>query len=180
MSSDLAHGIELRSISKRFSAGAASCSVEVTALRNASAEIRAGEVLIVAGPVGSGKTTLLLCAAGLLRCDAGGIYGAARVVAYRDLRLPARPVDPPVRGSVLLLDSCDDLSELTRARVSRVVTHALAAGGSVVLAARDSSACLELVPSTATISIVHLRLGRSSEPQRLVPATRVAEPGRGY
>jgi hypothetical protein len=49
MSSDLAlhGGIELRAVTKRFVAGAESCSVEVTALRNASVEIRAGEVLIV-------------------------------------------------------------------------------------------------------------------------------------
>src|SRR4051794_33932430 len=87
MSSDLAlrGGIEVRSVSKRFVAGAESCSVEVTALRDASVQIRPGEVLIVAGPIGSGKTTLLLCAAGLLRCDAGGVFGRSRRVTYRDL-----------------------------------------------------------------------------------------------
>src|ERR1041385_8550616 len=100
--SDLA----LRSVSKRFVAGTESCSVEVTALRDASIEVRAGEVLVVAGPIGSGKTTLLLCAAGLLRCDSGGVFGSARQVIYRDLNLPAVPIDSPVRGGVLLLDSC--------------------------------------------------------------------------
>src|SRR4051812_15208594 len=117
MTADLGAGaIELRAVSKRFIAGAGSCSVEVTALRDATVEIRPGEVLIVAGPIGSGKTTLLLCAAGLLRCDVGGVFGSARQVAYRDLRLPARPVTPPGRGSVLLLDSCDYLPELARLR----------------------------------------------------------------
>lgn len=176
MSSDLA----LRSVSKRFIAGTGSCSVEVTALRDASVEIRAGEVLIVAGPIGSGKTTLLLCAAGLLRCDAGSIYGGARPVTYRDLALPARPIDSPRRGGVLLLDSCDNLPELARARACRVIAQAIGAGASVVLAGREASACLELVPPAASISVVHLRLGCSSMPQRLAPTTRVAEGGGGY
>ena len=176
MSSDLA----LRSVSKRFVAGAGACSIEVTALRNASIEIRPGEVLIVAGPIGAGKTTLLLCAAGVLSCDAGGVFGAARRVTYRDLQQPARPIDPPSRGSVLLLDSCDDLTELAQARASRVTAQAIAGGAAVVLAARDASACLGLVPPTATVSVVHLRLGQSSPPRRFLPSTRVAEAEMGY
>jgi energy-coupling factor transporter ATP-binding protein EcfA2 len=182
MSSDLALPgyLELRAISKRFVAGAGSCAVQVNALRDASVEIRAGEVLIVAGPVGAGKTTLLLCAAGVLSCDAGGVYGAARRVTYRDLAQPARPIDPPSRGSVILLDSCDHLPELARARAGRAIAQAIAVGASVVLAGRDASACLELIPPSATISVVHLRLGQSSAPQRLASSTRVAEGGGGY
>ena len=176
MSTDLA----LRSVSKRFVAGTGSCTVEVTALRDASVQVRAGEVLVVAGPIGSGKTTLLLCAAGLLRCDAGDVFGSARRVTYRDLTLPARPIDPPMRGSVLLLDSCDHLPELAKARAGRVIAQAVAVGASVVLAARDASACLELVPPTATISVVHLRLGQSSPAQRYLPTPRVAEGGGSY
>ena len=177
MASDLARasGIQLHSVSKRFVVGAGACTLEVTALREASVEIRPGEVLVVAGPIGSGKTTLLLCAAGLLSCDAGGVFGGPRRVSYRDLALPARPIEPPVRGSVLLLDSCDHLPELARVRATRVTAAAVSAGASVVLAARDAAACLELVPPTATVSIVHLRLGTASEQCRLQPATRVAE-----
>jgi ABC-type cobalamin/Fe3+-siderophores transport system ATPase subunit len=182
MSADLGAtgGIELRSVSKRFVAGAGSCSVEVTALRDATVEIRPGEVLIVAGPIGSGKTTLLLCAAGLLRCDVGGVHGSARQVTYRDLNLPARPITPPCRGSVLLLDSCDHLPALARVRAARIVSQAVSVGASVVLAGREASACLELTPPVATISVVHLRLGRPSPAQRLLPI-RVAEAaGRSY
>jgi ABC-type cobalamin/Fe3+-siderophores transport system ATPase subunit len=170
--------IELREVSKRFVAGAGSCSVEVTALRAATVEIRTGEVLIVAGPIGSGKTTLLLCAAGLLRCDVGGVFGNARPVTYRDLTLPARPITPPSRGSLLLLDSCDHLPPLARLRATRIVAEAVAAGAGVVLAAREASECLELVPPAATISVVHLRLGRASPGRRLLPS-RVAEGGSG-
>jgi energy-coupling factor transporter ATP-binding protein EcfA2 len=172
-------GIELRAVSKRFVAGAGSCSVEVTALRDATVEIRPGEVLIVAGPIGSGKTTLLLCAAGLLRCDVGGVFGSARQVTYRDMSLPARPIPAPCRGSVLLLDSCDHLPDLARRRAARTVGQAVAVGAAVVLAARDASDCLELAPPTATISVVHLRLGRPSTGPRLLP-TRVAEGVGGY
>lgn len=172
-------GIELRDVSKRFVAGVGSCSVEVTALRDATVEIRPGEVLIVAGPIGSGKTTLLLCAAGLLRCDVGAVFGSARQVTYRDMTLPARPITTPCRGSVLLLDSCDHLPELARLRAARIVSHAVAVGAAVVLAARDASDCLELAPLAATISVVHLRLGRPSAGPRLLP-TRVAEGAGGY
>src|SRR4051812_46880276 len=172
--------LELRSVSKRYVAGAGSCTASVIALENASLEIRSGEVSIVSGPLGSGKTTLLLCAAGLLRCDSGGIYGSARRVTYRDLCLPARPIAPPDRGSILLLDSCDDLPDLARFRATRIVAQALAAGAAVVLAARDAAACLELTPAAATISIVHLRLGRSSAARRMLPTPRVAEGSMGY
>ena len=172
--------LELRSVSKRYVAGAGACSASVVALENASLEIRCGEALIVAGPLGAGKTTLLLCAAGLLSCDSGGIYGSARRVTYRDLSLPARPIDTPERGAILLLDSCDALPDLARFRATRIVAHALSVGAAVVLAARDASACLELTPATATISVVHLRLGRSSAARRLLPTPRVAEGSMGY
>lgn len=182
MSADVAlpGAIELRAVAKRFAAGIDGCSVEVTALRDASVEIRPGEVLVVAGPPGSGKTTLLLCAAGLIRCDAGGVFGQSRPVVYRDLRLPARPIDPPARGSVLFLDSCDDLPELARARATRVAAQAIGAGAAVVIAARDAGSALALVPPAATIAVVHLRLGEASAPQRLLPSTRVAEGSRRY
>ena len=182
MSSDLAPpgGIELRSVGKRFVAGVAECSASVTALRRASVEIRPGEVLIVAGPLGAGKTTLLLCAAGLLQSDSGEIFGVARRVVYRDLSLPARPIESPTRGSVLLLDSCDDLPDLARARATRVVSEAIAAGAAVVLAGRDAAACLELTPSAVTVSVVHLRLGESSRAERFTHVTRVAEGSGRY
>jgi energy-coupling factor transporter ATP-binding protein EcfA2 len=182
MSSDFAPagGLELRAIGKRFVAGAGSCSAIVTALRKASLEIRPGEVVIVAGPIGAGKTTLLLCAAGLLRCDTGKIFGGARRVTYRDLALPARPVEPPARGSVLLLDSCDHLPDLARARAMGIVSKALVAGAAVVLAARDAAACIELTPTAATISVVHLRLGETDAARRLPHATRVAEGSGAY
>jgi ABC-type branched-subunit amino acid transport system ATPase component len=171
--------LELHSVSKRFVAGAGSCSIGVMALRRASVEVRAGEVLIVAGPMGSGKTTLLLCAAGLLRCDSGSVMGSTTCVVYRDLLQPARPIARLTRDAVLMLDSCDSLADLTRARAIRVIDEAVGAGAAVMLAAREASACLDIVPAGASISIVHLRLGETSRTDRLSGATRVAETSAG-
>jgi energy-coupling factor transporter ATP-binding protein EcfA2 len=176
MSSDMIHqGIALESVSKRFVAGAGSCKAQVAALRNASIEIRPGEVLIVAGPIGSGKTTLLLCAAGLLSCDSGAVMGLARRVIYRDLMQPARPIEPITRGTVLFLDSCDHLPDLARARAARVIGLALSTGAAVVLAARNAEECIALTPPSATLAVIHLRLGETTAMANAPTASRVAE-----
>jgi ABC-type multidrug transport system ATPase subunit len=65
--------ISARSLTKTFRAGVSGCSARVDALRGATVDVMAGEVLGVVGPVGAGKSTLLLCLAGLLRPDAGDI-----------------------------------------------------------------------------------------------------------
>ncbi|XKK59259.1 ATP-binding cassette domain-containing protein [Streptomyces sp. ARC32] len=54
------------------------------ALRGASLELRAGEILAVTGASGSGKSTLLHCLAGIVRPDAGS-------VTYAGLRLEELP-----------------------------------------------------------------------------------------
>jgi putative ABC transport system ATP-binding protein len=59
----LLSGLELR---KRFG--------KTEALRGASIEVRAGEVVAVMGPSGSGKSTLLHCLAGILRPDEGEVW----------------------------------------------------------------------------------------------------------
>jgi putative spermidine/putrescine transport system ATP-binding protein len=46
----------------------------VTALKDASLELREGEFLTLLGPSGSGKTTLLMSVAGLIEPDAGEIW----------------------------------------------------------------------------------------------------------
>ncbi|MFF9178674.1 ABC transporter ATP-binding protein [Streptomyces sp. NPDC014793] len=51
-----------------------------TALRGASVELHAGEIVAVTGPSGSGKSTLLHCTAGIVRPDQGSVL-------YRDERL---------------------------------------------------------------------------------------------
>ncbi|MGY3201718.1 ABC transporter ATP-binding protein [Streptomyces sp. TE5632] len=54
------------------------------ALRGASVELHAGEILAVTGASGSGKSTLLHCLAGIVRPDAGS-------VTYAGLRLEELP-----------------------------------------------------------------------------------------
>jgi putative ABC transport system ATP-binding protein len=58
------------------------------ALRGASIELRAGEIVAVTGPSGSGKSTLLHCLTGITRPDSGTVrYGAERVDRLPEHRL---------------------------------------------------------------------------------------------
>jgi len=58
------------------------------ALRGASIELRAGEILAVTGASGSGKSTLLHCLAGIVRPDAGSVtYDGQRLDQLPDKRL---------------------------------------------------------------------------------------------
>ncbi|MFI6860793.1 ABC transporter ATP-binding protein [Streptomyces sp. NPDC050421] len=58
------------------------------ALRGASVELRAGEILAVTGTSGSGKSTLLHCLAGIVRPDEGEVsYGRERLDQSSENRL---------------------------------------------------------------------------------------------
>ncbi|MFJ9584853.1 ABC transporter ATP-binding protein [Streptomyces acidicola] len=58
------------------------------ALRGASVELRAGEILAVTGASGSGKSTLLHCLAGIVRPDEGSVvYGGTRLDDLPEKRL---------------------------------------------------------------------------------------------
>lgn len=58
------------------------------ALRGASVELHAGEILAVTGASGSGKSTLLHCLAGIVRPDAGSVtYGGERLDTLPEKRL---------------------------------------------------------------------------------------------
>jgi energy-coupling factor transporter ATP-binding protein EcfA2 len=58
------------------------------ALRGASVELRAGEILAVTGASGSGKSTLLHCLAGIVRPDAGSVtYAGERLDQLPQKRL---------------------------------------------------------------------------------------------
>ncbi len=60
------------------------------ALRGASAEIGAGEVVAVMGPSGSGKSTLLHCIAGILKPDSGRAMFAGQDLATMSERERSR------------------------------------------------------------------------------------------
>jgi energy-coupling factor transporter ATP-binding protein EcfA2 len=137
-------------------------------------------VLLVCGPRGAGKTTLLLCAAGLLHCDAGGVFSRGRRVIYRDLAHPSPILEGWPPGGAILLDTCDGLGELRRGRVASAIAAALATGSALVLAAADPGQCFELIPAAATVSILHLRLGRVTDSRSETGVVhRVAEAGGG-
>ncbi|MFE0805353.1 ABC transporter ATP-binding protein [Streptomyces sp. NPDC058812] len=58
------------------------------ALRGASVDLRAGEILAVTGASGSGKSTLLHCLAGIVRPDAGSVtYAGQRLEELPEKRL---------------------------------------------------------------------------------------------
>ncbi|MFF8590573.1 ABC transporter ATP-binding protein [Streptomyces sp. NPDC015220] len=58
------------------------------ALRGASLELGAGEIVAVTGPSGSGKSTLLHCLAGIVRPDGGSVtYGGERLDTLPEHRL---------------------------------------------------------------------------------------------
>jgi putative ABC transport system ATP-binding protein len=58
------------------------------ALRGASVELRAGEILAVTGASGSGKSTLLHCLAGIVRPDGGSVtYAGERLDQLPEKRL---------------------------------------------------------------------------------------------
>ncbi|MFC9845203.1 ABC transporter ATP-binding protein [Streptomyces sp. NPDC060223] len=58
------------------------------ALRGASVDLRAGEILAVTGASGSGKSTLLHCLAGIVRPDMGTVeYGGERLDLFPEKRL---------------------------------------------------------------------------------------------
>jgi putative ABC transport system ATP-binding protein len=58
------------------------------ALRGASVELRAGEILAVTGASGSGKSTLLHCLAGIVRPDSGTVeYAGERLDTLPEARL---------------------------------------------------------------------------------------------
>jgi ABC-type multidrug transport system ATPase subunit len=86
----MARVLSLRSLQKSYRSGVSGCSAVVRVLRHVNLDVTQGEIVGVAGAPGAGKSTLLLCAAGLLRPDAGtverprsGTYVAVFPPAYR-------------------------------------------------------------------------------------------------
>jgi ABC-type multidrug transport system ATPase subunit len=65
--------LAIRSLRKSFLFGSAQSARRTEALAGVDLDVDEGEILGIVGGKGAGKSTLLLCAAGLLRRDAGSI-----------------------------------------------------------------------------------------------------------
>ncbi|MCQ3977460.1 MAG: ABC transporter ATP-binding protein [Anaerolineae bacterium] len=77
--------MHVQNVTRRFGSG----STEVTAVRDLSLSIAAGEVVLIMGPSGSGKTTLLSMLGGLLKPSSGRIQiGPDEISAMDERRLP--------------------------------------------------------------------------------------------
>jgi ABC-type polar amino acid transport system ATPase subunit len=79
----MARALQLHGVRKRFVAGAGGCLASADVLRGIDLHIDSCESVAVVGGPASGKSTLLLCAAGLVRPDAGTAlwYGDADAVS---------------------------------------------------------------------------------------------------
>ena len=80
--------LSLRALRKSYRSGVPGCSATVRVLRRVDLDVAPGEVVGIVGAPGSGKSTLLLCAAGLLRPDAGAVE-RPRPGAYISVLPPA-------------------------------------------------------------------------------------------
>ena len=108
----MARALQLRGVRKRFLAGVSGCLASADVLRGIDLDLDTGESVAVVGAPGSGKSTLLLCAAGLLRSDAGTIawfddsapFSAATRTHYAFSISELTPSAPGPEGRVYLLD----------------------------------------------------------------------------
>jgi predicted ABC-type transport system involved in lysophospholipase L1 biosynthesis ATPase subunit len=163
--------LEIRGLRKRFTVGYGACLAFAEVLRGIDLRVGMGEVLSVVGGEASGKATLLLCAAGLLRADAGDVrwFGAASpVLAARRVIYHLTRTDL-MRGGALgepnlhLVDLADD-------SVREWVSARQEAGDAVILATRDQS-----LAESCSSRVMLLKRGVLEQSARSWP--RVAEAG---
>jgi energy-coupling factor transporter ATP-binding protein EcfA2 len=157
----LAPALELIAVSRRYRAGLAGCSGEVAALDRVSLRVERGEIVGLVGGPGAGKTTLLLCAAGLLRPDAGIVRGHGVTYAASIERFEEIGDD---RGAALLDLPSTPRDGAERARIARRAHALQAAGAAVVLAAR---AAVDLRANVSRIvTLAGGRVGAAAERAR--------------
>ena len=78
--------LQITHVSKRYGAG----TTEVTAVRDVSLTVNAGEIVLIMGPSGSGKTTLLSMPGALLKPTDGTIQlNETTISDLTENRLPA-------------------------------------------------------------------------------------------
>jgi ABC-type multidrug transport system ATPase subunit len=166
--------LELRGVTKRFSAGSGGCLATADVLRGISLTVAVGESVAVVGSSGAGKSTLMLCAAGLLSHEGGEVrwFGelgravAARRAVYHyapsDLSRPRR-VDQPT----LHLVDVSFTDEFGHS-MARWVERRCDAGDAVIVSTPNEAVARHLASR-----VVVLRGGRLYPDTR--PRSRVAE-----
>ena len=113
--------LSLRALRKSYRSGVPGCSAAVRVLRRVDLDVATGEVVGIVGAPGSGKSTLLLCAAGLLRPDAGIVErpcAGAYVSAF-----------PPGYQWMAVLDMISLITRLPRPRAIRESLDRVGLGG---------------------------------------------------
>jgi ABC-type glutathione transport system ATPase component len=173
----MARALQLRGIRKRFVAGVSGCLVSADVLRGIDLDVDAGESVAVVGAAGSGKSTLLLCAAGLLRSDAGTVtwFGDAAPLSAATKTHYAFSVAELTTGSssagrVYLLDLPPALAP--NVNLSEWIEDQCECGSAVVVAARDERLVQRSVDRVLTLSGGILHSART-------PGLRVAESAVG-
>jgi ABC-type multidrug transport system ATPase subunit len=165
---------ECRNLHKRFAAGAAGCTASVHVLRGVDLTLHAGDCIAVVGPRGAGKSTLLLCAAGLLKPDAGEVrwYGhsslteAARTVAYYWTTAGYRRSNIGDAGLHLV-----DIAVARDALMREWIDARRERGDAVVFGTHDES-----IGRALASRVLFMRAGRLASAARADAVSRVAEP----
>ena len=151
----------MEGVHRSIAAGVPGCLARMRVLAGVTLRVGAGELVAIIGAPGAGKSVLLQCAAGLARCDTGGVSwrGDAAAAAGRCYARAADLCEPHVRAragraSLLLLDDADG------ARAAAVAAAWRARGVTVVAAARDGRHLAE-----QGARILELRCGSLSPPR---------------
>lgn len=177
---------------KRYHAGVPGCSATVDVLRSVDVQVHAGEILALVAPPGAGKSTLLLCAAGLLRPDAGTVrwFGSSirPVDRSRTVAFVAEPQRPYARRTVrealatyaprpglLLLDDALPPTECARHASLRETLCALAEQGTaIVIASRSDTPLTDVATRHATLVAGVVQSDPSADQRRNRSAARTS------
>jgi ABC-type multidrug transport system ATPase subunit len=175
--------LRVRALEKSYRSGIPGCSAAVRVLRRVDLDVSPGEVVAIVGSPGAGKSTLLLCAAGLLRPDAGVVergsastYVSAIPPAYRWMAvidmvaLMAREYRPEaIRESLarvgLAAEQSRPVGGLAAEAVARLqIAWLLVTLPALALLDGPTTALVSLLPAAGVTVMFAARDGRAAAP----------------